>query len=102
MAMNSRTLLVLTAIGIVLAAAIGDVVQGGTAFSLIVLAITLTVVVFIWFLFNGTKEADRNGSTAIKTMHSIGRGAESLDDHQEAPNNDLPDPLEAGIDMPLM
>ena len=101
MAMNSRALLAVSAIGVVLAAAILNVAQGATSLTLVVLAITLVLVVFVWFLFDGTQHKTESGSTAIKPTQSIGRGIEEMNGASE-PSEDIPDPLDAGFDVPLM
>ena len=101
MAMNSRALLAMSAIGVVLTAAILNVAQGATSLTLVVLAITLVLVVFVWFLFDGTQQKAESGSTAIKVNKSIGRGIEGMSDASETPE-DIPDPLDAGFDVPLM
>ena len=75
--------------------------QGATSLTLVVLAITLVLVVFVWFLFDGTQQNAESGSTAIKVNKSIGRGIGSINDASETPE-DIPDPLDAGFDVPLM
>ena len=101
MAMNSRALLAMSAIGVVLCAAIFNVAQGATSLTLMVLAITLVLVVFVWFLFDGSQQKTGSGSTVIKSTQSIGRGFEGMNDTEE-PSKDIPDPLDAGFDVPLM
>lgn len=101
MAMNSRALLTMSAIGVVLSAAIINVAQGATSLTLVVLAITLVLVVFVWFLFDVTQQKIGPRSTAIRPTQSIGRGIERLNDTSETPEN-IPDPLDAGFDVPLM
>ena len=91
----------MSAIGVVLCAAIFNVAQGATSLTLMVLAITLVLVVFVWFLFDGSQQKTGSGSTVIKSTQSIGRGFEGMNDTEE-PSKDIPDPLDAGFDVPLM
>ncbi len=91
----------MSAIGVVLSAAIFNVAQGATSLTLMVLAITLVLVVFVWFLFDGSQQMTGSGSTVIKATQSIGRGIEGMNDTAEA-SEDIPDPLDAGFDVPLM
>ena len=102
MAMNSRVLLAASAIGAVLVAAISSVLQGGTTLTLLLLASTLTLVMLIWFMFNGKAKKPSLGSTLIRAQNSIGKGPAQHPNGNLSDEQHLPDPLEAGFDAPLM
>ena len=101
MAMNSRAVLAFAAFVVVLAAAILNVLQGATSLTLVVIASTIVLIILIWFLFDGEKVSVSDGSTAIKTSQSIGGITASMEG-DNPPASELPDPLDAGFDVPLL
>ena len=101
MAMNSRAVLAFAALVVILGAAITNVVQGATSLTLVVIASTVVLIILIWFLFDGEKEPGSAGSTAIKTSQSIGKVTAGMEG-ENPPDADLPDPLDAGFDVPLL
>jgi len=101
MVVNSRTLLATTALGAVCAAVVLNVLRGGSTIVFMVLAISLILGSFIWFLFNSTQASPEKGATVIRAEHSIGRSAKSMEQSEPEAQQHLPDPLEAGIDVPL-
>ena len=101
MAMNSRAVLAFAALVVILGAAITNVVQGATSLTLVVIASTIVLIILIWFLFDGEKETGSAGSTAIKTSKSIGTITAGMEG-ENPPDTDLPDPLDAGFDVPLL
>lgn len=101
MAMNSRAVLAFAAFVVVLAAAILNVLQGATSLTLVVIASTIVLIILVWFLFDGEKESVAAGSTAIKTSQSIGAITVGMEG-ENPPENELPDPLDAGFDVPLL
>ena len=101
MAMNSRAVLAFAAFVVVLAAAILNVLQGATSLTLVVIASTIVLIILVWFLFDGEKESVAAGSTAIKTSQSIGTITAGMQG-ENLPETELPDPLDAGFDVPLL
>jgi len=101
MAMNSRAVLAFAAFVVVLAAAILNVLQGATSLTLVVIASTIVLIILIWFLFDGEKEPSSAGATAIKTSQSIGTITAGMEG-SNPPESELPDPLDAGFDVPLL
>ena len=101
MVVNSRTLLATTALGAVCAAVVLNVLRGGSTIVFMVLAISLILGSFIWFLFNSTQASPEKGATVIRAEHSIGRSAKLMEQSEPEAQQHLPDPLEAGIDVPL-
>ncbi|MDG1537060.1 MAG: hypothetical protein P8Q85_00715 [Candidatus Poseidoniaceae archaeon] len=101
MAMNSRAVLAFAAFVVVLAAAILNVLQGATSLTLVVIASSIVLIILIWFLFDGEKESVSAGSTAIKTSQSIGAITADMEG-DNPPGGELPDPLDAGFDVPLL
>ena len=101
MAMNSRAVLAFAALVVILGAAILNVAQGATSLTLVVIASTIVLIILIWFLFDGEKETAMTGSTAIKTSQSIGTITTSMDG-ETLLDTELPDPPDAGFDVPLL
>lgn len=101
MAMNSRAVLAFAAFVVVLAAAILNVLQGATSLTLVVIASSIVLLILVWFLFDGEKESVAAGSTVIKTSQSIGAITVGMEG-ENPPENELPDPLDAGFDVPLL
>ena len=101
MVVNSRAVLATAAVLAVLAAVISNVLGGGTTFGFIVLALSLILAVFIWLLFD-SEETTSSASTIIPVQNSIGRVSASQSAVESTPEQDLPDPLDSGIDVPLL
>ena len=101
MAMNSRAVLAFAALVVILGAAITNVAQGATSLTLVVIAITIVLIILIWFLFDSEKGTGLAGSTAIKTSQSIGTITAGMEGENPS-DTDLPDPLDAGFDVPLL
>lgn len=102
MAMNSRTLLAGTAIGAVFVAVINNILQGGSTLLLVVLAGCLILAAFIAFLFAGKQKERTVAATSIPVTNSIIRGTGGINSSEEAVDQAIPDPLDAGFDVPLM
>ena len=102
MVVNSRAVLATAAVLAVLAAVISNVLGGGTTFGFIVLALSLILAVFIWLLFDTEAETTSPASTIIPVQNSIGRVSASQSAVESTPEQDLPDPLDSGIDVPLL
>lgn len=102
MAMNSRTLLAGTAIGVVFIAVINNILQGGSTLLLVVLAGCLILASFIWLLFGGKQKERTVAATSIRLEDSIIRGTGGINSSEETVEQAIPDPLDAGFDVPLM
>ena len=102
MVVNSRAVLATAAVLAVLAAVVSNVLGGGTIFGFIVLALSLILAVFIWLLFDSEEETTSSASTIIPVKNSIGRVPASQSAVESTPGQDLPDPLDSGIDVPLL
>ena len=102
MMVNSRAVLTTAAILAVLAAVINNVLDGGTTFGFLVLALSMILAVVIWLLFDSEEETTSSSSTIIPVQNSIGQAPESLTRADSTRQEDLPDPLDSGIDVPLL
>jgi len=102
MAMNSRTLLAGTAIGAVFIAVINNILQGGSTLLLVVLAGCVILASFIWLLFAGKQKERTVAATSIGLEDSIIRSTGGIYSSEESVEQAIPDPLDAGFDVPLM
>ena len=102
MAMNSRILLAGAAIGAVFIAVITNILQGGTSLVLVVFAGCVILAALVALLFTGKQDKTASGSTSISTGQSIVRNTGGMKDATSSVQEDLPDPLDAGFDVPLM
>lgn len=102
MVVNSRALLATAAVIVLLGAVISNVLDGGSTFEFIVLALGLILAAFIWLLFDSKANSASSGSTVISVNHSIGRGAAGTQHATSTTEEELPDPLDSGIDVPLL
>lgn len=102
MAMNSRMLLAGAAIGAVFIAVITNILQGGTSLLLVVLAGCVILVALVGLLFTGKQNKVASGSTSILPAESIVRNTGGVKNDSSPVQEDLPDPLDAGFDVPLM
>lgn len=102
MAMNSRILLAGAAIGAVFIAVITNILQGGTSLLLVVFAGCVILAALVALLFTGKQNKTASGSTSISPGKSIVRNTGGIKDAATSVQEDLPDPLDAGFDVPLM
>lgn len=102
MAMNSRMLLAGAAIGAVFIAVITNILQGGTSLLLVVFAGCVILVALVGLLFTGKQKKTASGSTSIPHEKSIARNTGGLKGAGSPVQEHLPDPLDAGFDVPLM
>jgi len=101
MATVSRRLLLLAAVFLLIAGVGLKVASGGSTLLVVASGLGLIFVIFAWSLFDTSSKASRAmGSTPIKANYSAGKTLQNIQsEHQE---QTLPDPLEAGFEIPLM
>jgi len=101
MATVSRRLLLLAAI-LLLAVGLGiNLASGGSKLLVVASGFILIFVIFAWSLFDASSNSTKlRGSTPIQPNYSSGKAISNLQSVKQ--EQDLPDPLESGFDIPLM
>ena len=100
MATLSRRLLPSAAISILLAAIVLNVSKGGSSLIVVIFGLGLIVVVFTWYLFEASSRTNERGSSPIKAEYSSGQPLNTFPSQEQ--HNELPDPVEAGFEIPLL
>ena len=101
MATVSRRLLVLAAI-LFLVAGLGiNIAEGGSALLVVAAGLAVIFLILAWSLFDASSNSSKvQGSTTIKSNYSTGQSMSEL--NSENQDQQLPDPLESGYEIPLM
>ncbi len=100
MATLSRRLLPSAAILILLAAIVLNVSTGGSSLIVVIFGLGLIFVVFTWYLFEASSRTIDRGSSPIKAEYSSGKPLNTFSSQEQ--HNELPDPVEAGFEIPLL
>lgn len=100
MATLSRRLLPSAAISILLAAIVLNVSKGGSSLIVVIFGLGLIFVVFTWYLFEASSRTIERGSSPIKAEYSSGQPLNTFSSQEQ--HNELPDPVEAGFEIPLL
>lgn len=100
MATLSRRLLPSAAILILLAAIGLNISTGGSVLTVAIFGFGLIMVVFSWFLFEASSRSRERGSSPIKANYASGKPQNKFASSEQ--DKELPDPLEAGFEIPLM
>lgn len=100
MATLSRRLLPSAAILILLVAIGLNISTGGSVLTVAIFGFGLIMVVFSWYLFEATSRSNERGSSPIKAKHASGKTLDKFASSEL--DSELPDPLEAGFEIPLM
>ena len=101
MATVSRRLLVLAAI-LLLVAGLGiNIAEGGSKLLVVAAGFTVIFLILSWSLFDASSKSTKpQGSTPIKSSYSAGKSVSELQNEKQ--EQQLPDPLESGYEIPLM
>ena len=100
MATLSRRLLPSAAVLILLAAIGLNVSTGGSVLTVAIFGFGLIMVVFSWYLFEASSRSNERGASPIKANYASGKPIDKFASNEH--DSELPDPLEAGFEIPLM
>lgn len=100
MAVSSRGVLAAAALTMVLTALGLNVADGGSSLLVVAVGSCIILLVFTWYMFEASSKSTKHGSTVVKASYASGT-SHTLDS-QDSLQHELPDPLEAGIEIPLM
>ena len=99
MAAVSRRILPFAALCIVVVAVTGNLFSGGSTLIVALSGISLIFIVFSWYLFEATSRQERDASSPTSPGYSTGTKVGQV---SQLEDSELPDPLEAGFEIPLM
>ena len=100
MATLSRRLLPTAAILILIAAIVLNISTGGSSLIVAIFGLGLIFVVFTWYLFEASSRTSERGSSPIKAQYASGQPLNKFSSQEQ--HNELPDPVEAGFEIPLL
>jgi|TARA_B100001094_G_C18195608_1_gene810626 peptidoglycan/LPS O-acetylase OafA/YrhL len=99
MAAVSRRILPLAALCTVVVAVTGNLFSGGSTLIVALSGISVIFIVFTWYLFEATSRQEKAASSPTSPGYSTGTKVEQISRQEDS---ELPDPLEAGFEIPLM
>lgn len=96
----SRRILPVAAFSTVVVAVTGNLVSGGSTLVVALSGISVIFIVFSWYLFEASSRKRTDVSSPTTPGYSSGTGGEPLAQNEK--ESELPDPLEAGFEIPLL